>query len=475
MTRRDICVFPIMKRRAAAVVAAGVLVSGLALAGGVQAQERAQDEPSTLAASLREAAAANGKFVGTAINNGLLGNSTYANIASSQFDSVTAENAMKWDSTEPSRGSFNYSGGDQLVDFAQANDQQVYGHTLVWHNQLPSWVSNGGFNASTLTSIMNNHITNVVNHFENDVEYWDVVNEVFNEDGTMRGSVFQNTIGTSYVGTAFRTADAADPDAKLCINDYNIETDNAKSDGLYNLVSSLLSQGVPIDCVGFQTHLVLDQNTSSFQSNMQRFADLGLELIITELDIRISTPADSSELQRQAQQYAGITQMCLEVSACSGITVWGISDRDSWVPGTFPGEGAACLYDDNYQPKPAYSAMVTAFGGDPGDPGDPDPPTGCTAAYVVNRWNNGSVVELRVTTPQALSGWQVTFALPAGTITSSWNAEISQSGTSVTARNVQHNATVAANGTLSFGFQTNSGATYSTPAVSLNGTQCTTA
>ncbi|MGP3969272.1 endo-1,4-beta-xylanase [Streptomyces sp. 6N223] len=464
----------LLVRRAAAVIAAGVMVSGFAVNGGASAQTSAPGEAGALqAATLREAAEAKGVFVGAAVNNGRLGDGTYSSIASTQFSSVTAENAMKWDATEPSRGSFNYSGGDRLVEFARANDQQVYGHTLVWHSQLPSWVSNGGLSAGDLRNAMNNHITNLANHYEGSVAYWDVVNEAFDEDGSRRdNSVFQRTLGDGYIAEAFRTADAADPNAKLCINDYNIEGINAKSDGLYNLVRSLLSQGVPIDCVGFQSHLILDQIPSSFQANLQRFADLGLELIITELDIRMRLPADAAKLERQGQQFASVTRTCLAVSACAGITVWGVSDRDSWVPGTFPGEGAATLYDENLRPKPAFNGMLTALGGTTGPGPDPDPAS-CTANYTVtDRWNSGSVVRVTVTTGASLSGWTVTFALPAGSVTGSWNAQVGQSGTAVTATNASHNSTVAVGGSFSFGFQTNSGATYTPPTVSLNGTAC---
>jgi endo-1,4-beta-xylanase len=340
---------------------------------------------------------------------------------------------------------------------------------------VPSWVSNGGFSASELNSVMTNHITNVVNHYENSVAYWDVVNEAFDEDGSRRdNSVFQRTIGDEYIANAFRAADAADPDAKLCINDYNIEGDNAKSDGVYNLVRSLIAQGVPIDCVGFQSHFILDQIPGDFRSNLQRFADLGLEVIITELDIRINLPADSAELERQAQQYASVTQTCLAVSACQGITVWGLSDADSWVPGTFPGQGAACLYNESYQPKPAFNAMLTALGGTSDDPDDPDQPTGCAASYAVtDRWSTGSVVKVTVNSGSALSGWTVRFALPSGSVTNYWNAQLSQSGTAVTATNASYNGTVSADGSFSFGFQTNSGATYSAPTIALNGTNCT--
>jgi endo-1,4-beta-xylanase len=350
-------------RRAAVVTGAGALVAGLAVYGSAQAEEPPAEPPATSQATLREAAEAAGKFVGTAVADDRLSDATYSGIASTEFNSVTAENVMKWDTVQPSQGSFSFEAGDRLVDFANQNGQQVYGHTLVWHSQLPSWVSDGGFSADELNSVMTDHITEVAGHYAGQVAYWDVVNEAFEEDGSRRQSVFQTTIGDEYIANAFRAADAADPDAKLCINDYNIEGVNAKSDALYDLVSSLLEQGVPIDCVGFQSHLTLGGIPGDMQENLQRFADLGLEVIITELDIRMTTPPDDARLAQQGEEYRQVVEACVNVAGCTGVTVWGFSDADSWVPEVFPGEGAACPYDENYQPKPAYDGILAGFGG----------------------------------------------------------------------------------------------------------------
>lgn len=360
--------YPLL-RRAAIAVAAGAVVAGGTLYGA-QAQE--SDAPaasgpgagSELAAqqTLRDAAEAQGKFIGTALNDGLLNDSTYTDIASSEFSSVTAENVMKWESMQPSQGQFDFSGADRLMEFAQANDQQVYGHTLVWHSQLPGWVENGGFTEDELRTVMNDHIATVAGEYAGQVAYWDVVNEAFEEDGSLRNSVFLQTLGEGYIAEAFEAARAADPDAKLCINDYNTDGVNAKSDGLYDLVQSLLSQGVPIDCVGFQSHLILGQIPGDYEENLQRFADLGLEVIVTEVDIRMDTPADDQRLEQQAGDYRDVVSACVNVDGCAGVTVWGISDRDSWIPDVFPGEGAACPWDENYQPKPAYDGILEGFG-----------------------------------------------------------------------------------------------------------------
>ncbi|WP_062205126.1 endo-1,4-beta-xylanase [Streptomyces sp. NBRC 109706] len=358
--------FP-LARGAAVAVTVGALLSGVALVSAqaqeTPAQQPNAQQPSPAAETLREAAAAQNMFVGTAIADHRLSDSTYNAIASTEFSSVTAENVMKWESIQPNRGQFNFAGPDRLIDFANANDQQVWGHTLVWHSQLPSWVQNGNFSAQELDQVVQEHINGVAGRYAGDIAYWDVVNEAFNEDGSLRQSVFLNTLGEDYIADAFRYADAADPSAKLCINDYNTEHGNAKSDAMYQLVSDLLQQGVPIDCVGFQSHLILDNNyPDNIRTNLQRFSDLGLELVITELDIRMNTPSDPEKLQRQAEQYRDVVAACVAVSGCTGVTIWGFGDADSWVPDTFPGEGAALPWDENYQPKPAYNGILQGFG-----------------------------------------------------------------------------------------------------------------
>ncbi|MFI0818192.1 endo-1,4-beta-xylanase [Streptomyces sp. NPDC021098] len=337
-----------------AALAAAALAFGLA----VPVQEAHAANP-----TLREVANRTGRFVGTAVSDGRLGDGTYANIAKSEFSSVTAENAMKWGSVEPNRGQFNWAAADRLVSFAQGNGQKVYGHTLVWHSQMPNWLANGSFSNTELRSIMTGHVTTQVARYKGKVQRWDVVNEAFNENGTLRASKFYSQLGQSYIADAFRAARAADQSAKLFINDYNTEGANAKSDGLYNLVKSLKSQGVPIDGVGFQSHLIVGQVPSTMKANLQRFADLGVDVVISELDIRMATPADAAKLQQQAADYKTVARTCLAVARCTGITVWGFGDRDSWVPGTFPGQGAADLYDSNYQPKPAYNAFRDGLAG----------------------------------------------------------------------------------------------------------------
>jgi endo-1,4-beta-xylanase len=325
--------------------------------------------------TLRGHAAERGKFIGTALATSPLANeAAYRNIAGAEFNQVTPENALKWDATEPNDNQYNFSGADQIVNFATTNNQVVHGHTLVWHSQTPGWVQ--GLSGTAMRTAMQEHIATVVGRYANNpvVESWDVVNEVFEENGSLRQSFWLNAMGQTYIADAFRFARAADPNARLCINDYNVEGINAKSTAMYNLVQSLRAQNVPVDCVGFQGHLAVQFGfPGQVQQNLQRFADLGVQVRITELDIRIPLPADAAEITTQNTYYTNMINACNNVTACAGVTIWGFTDQYSWVPDTFQGQGQALIYDTNYAAKPAYNAVHTALDG--GTPGDTTPPS----------------------------------------------------------------------------------------------------
>jgi endo-1,4-beta-xylanase len=371
----------------------------------------------------------------------------------------------------------------------------VHGHVLIWHSQNPSWLENGNWSESQLIGLMNDHIDTVAGRYAGDVLVWDVVNEAFNEDGTYRSTIWYNGIGQEYMDMAFQRARAADPNAKLIYNDYNIGWLNNKSNGVYNMVSSMVSRGIPIDGVGFQMHLTESGVAgNSFASNMQRFADLGLEVYITELDVRIPENPSSQNLQNQANVYETVTNRCLAQPACKGLQVWGIPDKYSWVPDVFPGTGAPLLFDDNYEAKPAYYAvqaeLATLNPLPTATPGGPTPlptstssaptatavpnetptsapptatsvpPTGtCVVDYdIVNQWGNGfqANVTIHNNTNAAIAGWTLNWTHVSGQgITSAWNADVLQTGNDVSASNpASHwNGTITANGSVSFGFQ----------------------
>lgn len=434
------------------------------------------------ATTLGSAAAAKGRIFGAAVEANLLGTTPYSTVLDREFSGLTPENEMKWDTTEPSQGSFNFAPADTIVAHAQANNWKIRGHTLVWHSQLPSWVSNLTTSSAVL-SAMDNHITTEMTHFKGKILYWDVVNEAFNEDGTRGSDVFQNVIGDSYIADAFTAARAADPNAKLCYNDFNIEGMNAKSNAVFNMVQNFKAQGVPIDCVGFQSHFIVGQIPSDMQANLQRFANLGVDVNITELDVRMPTPATTANLQQQATDYSKVISNCLAVSSCTDITTWGVGDPDSWVPGTFSGQGAALLFDDSYNPKPAYNAVLTAFGaGSGGNTPTPTPPPtqtppttgGVNVMYQVpNQWDIGFTANVTITNngSTAINGWTLKFTFPGSQqITSLWNGQVTQSGSQVTVTDAGYNATIPAGGSVSFGFNGSwSGSNPAPTAFTLNG------
>ncbi|GAA1783934.1 endo-1,4-beta-xylanase [Streptomonospora arabica] len=328
---------------------------------------------------LRDLAAEHGIRIGAAANPYLLErNRHYRAVLGEQYGSLTAENVMKWDTLQPERGVYDFSLADTLVDFAEKHGQDMRGHTLLWHNQNPEWLSEGHFGPDELRSIMHDHIETVVgDHFKGRVYAWDVINEPFRDSGgELRRNLWLRTLGKDYIAEALRTAHAADPDARLYINDFSIEGRNAKSDALYELAKSLLEQGVPLHGIGFQSHLSVGAVPDDMVENMRRFTDLGLEVTVTELDISIDMPASEEELRAQAEDYRTVVRNCLQVSKCTGVTVWGVGDADSWIPSWFPGQGAALPFDQDYAPKPAFGAVQEAlskagFGATPTGPATP--------------------------------------------------------------------------------------------------------
>ena len=316
-------------------------VAAVAALGAVLVMPDANAAASTLGG----AAAQSGRYFGTAIAASRLSDSTYATIAGREFNMVTAENEMKPDATEPARGQFNFSSGDQIYNWATARGMKVRGHTLAWHSQQPSWW--GSLSGSSLRQAMIDHINGVMAHYKGKLAYWDVVNEAFAENGSRRSSNLQAT-GNDWIEVAFRTARSADPSVKLCYNDYNIENwTYAKTQGVYNMIKDFKSRGVPIDCVGLQTHFTGGSSLpSNFQTTLSSFAALGVDVALTEADV---TNASTS-------QYAGLTQACMNVPRCVGITVWGVRDSDSWRSSESP-----LLFDGSGNKKAAYTSVLNAL------------------------------------------------------------------------------------------------------------------
>jgi endo-1,4-beta-xylanase len=300
---------------------------------------------------------------GTAIDAEVLASDKrYATIAATEFNSVTAENAMKWESVEPAQGRYDWSQADEVVEFAEKNDQAVRGHTQVWHSQMPKWltagIKDGDFSQTEVRSIMKNHVIQVTKHFKGKISQWDVVNEAFTASGTQRYSLWREYLGKDYIAKVFRWAHEADPQAKLFYNDFGIEGTNPKSDAVYDLLKRLKAGRVPVDGVGLQAHLGAQYAfPDGYRENLKRFAALGLEISLTEVDVRIKLPVTAAKVATQTSHYEAILKGCLAVSACSSITLWGFDDRNSWVPAWFDGQGSATPFDTKYKPKPVWSVI----------------------------------------------------------------------------------------------------------------------
>lgn len=287
--------------------------------------------------TLADAADGSGRYFGAAIAAHKLDDSTYSTIANREFSMITAENEMKIDATEPSQGQFSYTDGDRIVSWALSNGKQVRGHTLAWHSQQPGWMQ--AMSGTALRDAMLDHVTQVATHYKGKIYAWDVVNEAFADgsSGARRDSNLQRT-GDDWIEASFRAARAADPAAKLCYNDYNTDDwSHAKTQAVYTMVKDFKDRGVPIDCVGFQSHFNSQSPVpSDYQTTLQSFADLGVDVQITELDIEGSGTS-------QAQQYQHVVQACQAVDRCTGISVWGVRDTDSWrasgTPLLFDGDG----------------------------------------------------------------------------------------------------------------------------------------
>ncbi|KAI9158985.1 glycosyl hydrolase family 10 [Paramyrothecium foliicola] len=320
-----------------------------------------------VSAQLHELMVGAGKlYFGSATDNPELPDVPYRTLLSNakEFGSITVGNGQKWQFTQPQRGEFSYDLGDEIVEFAEGNGQPVRCHTLVWHSQLPGWVSSGSWSAADLTGIVDTHIASVAGHYRGRCYSWDVVNEALEEDGTFRRSVFYNVLGEDFVRVAFEAAGRADPEAKLYYNDYNLEYGGAKTDAAVRLAGRLVEAGAPIDGVGLQAHLIVGSTPSraSLAGVLRRFEALGLDVAYTELDIRHSSlPPDAAALARQGDDYASVVGSCLDVARCVGVTVWDYTDKYSWIPAVFPGSGAALPWDENLEPKPAYASISSVL------------------------------------------------------------------------------------------------------------------
>lgn len=297
--------------------------------------------------------------LGTAVNLGDLtgADGRYQDTLAANFTGMTPEWEMKWDNTEPAQGVFTFGAADALVSYGRAHGMSLHGHNLVWNQELPSWVTSGNWRRDQLAAILKQHIQTEVEHFAGKVSEWDVINEPFNNGGTLQSNVFSTVIGPDYIRLALEWAHEADPDAKLFINDYNVDWPGPKEQALLALVTQLKREGVPLDGIGMEEHLSLSWSPSVSQLTqaMSDFAALGLKIEISEADVDATGLGATAAKAHaaQAEVFGKLAAACRAQPACVRLSVWGVSDAVSWL-----GVDAAGLpFDSNYQAKPAWAAI----------------------------------------------------------------------------------------------------------------------
>ena len=301
--------------------------------------------------------------VGTCINSWNLNSTTSSDFRSfmKQFNTFVYENESKPDAMHPSENTYNFSNMDKLVDFGQKYGVNLRGHTLIWHAQCPDWffyksgTSGTKATAAKVLERIDTHVTTIVSRYKGKVRSWDVVNEVLNDDGTLRDSNWLQTVGDydgdgdkyDFIEQAFRSAAAADPDAKLIINDYNLEWSTAKTQGMYDLVKSMLEDGIKVDGIGLQMHIGYDTNISQLRTNMEKLAGLkkynpNFTLEVTEMDVSCFKWGDDSKtvdlnatfMAQYNKTYTEAFKLFMDLAdrgVVDTVVFWGINDGNSWI------------------------------------------------------------------------------------------------------------------------------------------------
>ncbi len=336
------------------------------LVGGMVVEAHPVEQNTTQ--TIRQLADKNNFHFGAAVGTYHFGDPNYVETLKTEFNMLTPENEAKFCSVQPQQGQFDFKGFDRLVDFADQNQMAVRGHTLVWHQCLPGWVANAKFTRAEAIQALHDHISTVVGRYKGRIPMWDVVNEAIDDNGSgLRDAPWKKLIGDDYIEMAFKFAHEADPDALLFYNDYSTEGMNAKSNAVYAMVKDFVARGVPINGVGLQSHFTVGEiDTDAIAQNMKRLGELGLQVQITEMDDRYPENSSDAILRQQAGDYRTLLQTCLDNKNCTAFVTWGVNDLYTWLRDSNLGfyenhTVKPLLFDDEYQPKPAYYAVLDAL------------------------------------------------------------------------------------------------------------------
>lgn len=311
--------------------------------------------------------------VGAAIDPGLLkSNYGYLAIVMDEYNSITTENVLKFNTVEPQQNQFDFADGDYIVAFASQYKKRVHAHNFIWHQALPDWVINFSGDSLAWEAVFKTHIETEAAHFKGKVSSWDVVNEAIrDDDGTLRnedvnpgdGSIWRRHLGPDYIARAFQYAHEADPGALLFYNDYGQEWNGIKLNAIITLVTGLKNRGIPIDGIGMQMHIDMNADNGNITAALQKLVATGLKIHISELDISVNPGNDpnivySSSLQiTQAAKFQFIAESYRAVVPAAqqyGITTWDVSDADSWIPYFYNRKDWPLPFDSAYKKKAAY-------------------------------------------------------------------------------------------------------------------------
>lgn len=306
--------------------------------------------------------------IGVAMSQNQANSTNFTAIAKKEFNSVTAGNEMKFSTHSPTQGTYNWAPGDAVVNFAQSNNMRVHGHTLIWHQQVPTWVTNFTGTNAEFEAAIKSYVTEVVTHYKGKVASWDVVNEAFNEDGSLRSTIFSQKLGSNYITKVFQWARAADPNAKLFYNDYNLESNTTKADAAVALINA---NPTLIDGIGLQMHIsITSPSATVLNTIMDKVVATGKLVHFSELDILVNSTGavssyDYASALAQKNKYKEIFSIYkAKVPAAKrfGITIWGMRDVDSWLKTNNAGFlDYPLLFGDNYEYKLAHQGILEAL------------------------------------------------------------------------------------------------------------------
>ena len=290
--------------------------------------------------------------------------SRFGALAFHHFGRITPGNALKMDALRPAEDVYDFDEAERFVTLCEREGKPVWGHTLVWHLQTPTWLLNFNGSAEDWRVLLSDHIASTAGHFQGRVMAWDVVNEAFEDDGRLRDSPWRSHLGDDHLADAFRWARQADPDAALFYNDYGIPFHPAKLQAVLNMVDDFQTRQppVPIDGVGLQMHVTdTEPSIEAIRHVLNELSARDLQVHFSELDVSMNInglhPTWTPELaERQRQRFSDIVRVYRELPSHlqAGITIWGIGDGDSWIRYFFNRLDWPLLFDEDYEPKPAF-------------------------------------------------------------------------------------------------------------------------